>query len=80
MTSALCRLAEMFGDRRMKGEQQLLGDVLRNVADEVLDELARLLPADPFLVRIAIPGVTEIGAIEGQVNVLGEATDRAKRL
>ena len=77
---ALCRLAEMFGDRRTKGGQQLLGNVLRNVADEILDELARLLPADPFLFRIAIPGVTEIGAIEGQVNVLGEAADRAERL
>jgi hypothetical protein len=54
----------MFGDRRTKGGQQLLGNVLRNVTDEIFDELAGLLPADPFLFRIAIPGVTEIGAIE----------------
>jgi len=43
--------------------QQLFGDVLRNVADEILDESARLLPADP-LFRIAMPSVTEICAIE----------------
>jgi len=76
---ALCRFAEMFGDRPTEGGQQLLGDVLRNVADEIVDELARRLRADPFLFRIAITGVTEIGAIEGKVNVLGEAAERAER-
>ncbi len=58
---------------------QFLGDMPFDVAHQLLDELVRLLLADPLVFGIALARVAEVGSIEGQVDVLGEAADGAER-
>jgi transposase InsO family protein len=58
-----------------EGGHQLLGNMLFNVSDEIIDQLVRLLLADPFLFGVAITGITEISTVEWQVDVFGEAAD-----
>src|SRR3546814_8657209 len=51
-----------------------------DVANQVFDELGRLLPADALFLGITVADVAKVGAIEGQSDVFGEAADRAERL
>src|SRR3546814_18011018 len=51
-----------------------------DVANQVVDELSRLLPADALFLGITVADVAKVGAIEGQIDVFGEAADRAERL
>lgn len=51
-----------------------------DIAYQVFDELVRLLPADSLHFGIAVARVAEVGSIEGQIDILGEAADGAERL
>jgi hypothetical protein len=44
--------------------QKFLGDVSLDVADQIVDEPGRLLPADPLLLGVALADVSEFGAVE----------------
>ena len=41
-----------------------LGDVERHIADQVVDKPVRLLLADPFLLGVAIAGISELSSVE----------------
>jgi hypothetical protein len=70
------KLAKLRGERLQQRGTKLVPEIGFNISRESIDKLVCRLAAQVGLLRVAVAGVSEVGPVDRQIDIFGEAADR----